>query len=55
MKKYERDAAYAILNRDRRKAAEALALHPLVESYSVAETLIEQYIELNKDYISGWN
>ena len=54
MKHYEREAAAAILTKDKKRAAEALALHPLVESYSIASKLIEEYIELNKDYSSGW-
>ncbi len=54
MKCYEREAAAAILTSDRNKAVEALALHPLIESYSIAEKLIESYITLNSDYSSGW-
>lgn len=54
MKNYERTAAQAILNKDKRLAIEAIALHPLVESFSVAEKLVEKYIEFNKDYCFGW-
>ena len=54
MKHYEREAAAAILTKDKKRATEALALHPLVESYSIACKLIDEYIELNKDYSSGW-
>ncbi|MBR3768096.1 MAG: 6-phospho-beta-glucosidase [Clostridia bacterium] len=54
MKLYERKSAASILAHDKSAAIEAMALHPLVESYSLAEQLIENYIELNKDYSFGW-
>lgn len=54
MKRYERDAAGAILRCDKSKAIDALALHPLVESYSLAEKLVDSYIELNKDFTGEW-
>ncbi len=54
MKMYEREAAAAILSKDKKRAVEALALHPLVESYSIASELMEKYIELNSDYSFGW-
>ncbi len=50
VKLYERNASKAILTGDRQLATEALALHPLIGSYSLAEKLIKQYIELNKNY-----
>lgn len=54
MKLYERNAAAAILARDRDLAISALMLHPLIESYSLAVTLVDSYIELNKDYSDNW-
>ena len=54
MKHYERTAAKAILNKDKSLAVEAIALHPLVESFTIAQKLVDQYLELNKDYCSGW-
>ena len=54
MKHYEREAAAAILTKDKKRAVEALALHPLVESYSVACELMDSYIELNRDFSPGW-
>lgn len=54
MKLYEREAASAILNCDKKRAIDAIALHPLVESYSLAEKLINSYIALNKDYTGIW-
>ncbi len=54
MKYYEREAASAILSCDKKRAIDAIALHPLVESYSLAKRLVEAYIELNKDYTGEW-
>ncbi len=54
VKLYEREAARAIIEKNRQKAVEALALHPLVESYSLAEKLVDSYIELNSVYSFGW-
>ncbi len=50
MKLYERTASKAILERNKKLAIEALTLHPLVESYSLGEKLIESYNELNKEF-----
>ena len=55
MKFYERKAAKSILTRDRYLAVDALSLHPLVESYSLAEKLVNAYISHNKDFSDGWN
>ena len=55
MKLYEREAASAILTCDKKRAIDAIALHPLVESYSLAKRLVEAYIELNKDYTGDWS
>lgn len=54
MKLYERNAARAILLKDRDMAVSALMLHPLVESYSLAVTLADSYIELNREFSDGW-
>lgn len=54
VKYYERLGARAILQRSRKLAVEALMLHPLVNSYSLAETLAEQYIALNEEYAGVW-
>lgn len=55
VKIYERLASEAIRLRSRQRAVEALTLHPLVNSYSIAKKLTDSYIELNKDYTGGWN
>ena len=54
VKYYERTAARGIVNRSRKDIIDALTLHPLVQSYSMAVELADQYIELNRDYIDGW-
>ncbi len=54
VKAYERLASKAIINRDRACAVDCLYLHPLVSSYSLAEELVDKYIELNKDFAGEW-
>lgn len=55
VKLYERTAAKAILTGNRVLAVEALALHPLVDSFTLAEKLIEEYTVLNTDYCQSDN
>ena len=54
VKAYERLASKAIINCDRESAIDCLYLHPLVASYSLAEKLVDSYIELNKDFTGEW-
>ena len=54
VKAYERLASKAIINCDRESAVDCLYLHPLVASYSLAEKLVDSYIELNKDFTGEW-
>lgn len=54
VKIYERLASKAIREKSVTAAVEALTLHPLVNSYSLAKELIKQYLELNKDYTKDW-
>lgn len=54
VKAYERLASKAIINCDRESAVDCLYLHPLVASYSLAKKLVDQYIELNKDFTGEW-
>ena len=46
--------ARGIVNRSKREIVESLAMHPLVNSYSLAKDIAAQYFELNRDYIDGW-
>lgn len=55
VKIYERLASKAIREKDRASAVQALTLHPLVNSYSLACELSDEYIEHNKEYSGTWN
>ena len=54
VKNYERLSSKAIREKSVAAAVEALTLHPLVNSYSLAKELTEKYIEHNKEYTDGW-
>ncbi len=54
VKIYERLASKAIREKSVQAAVEALALHPLVNSYSLAKELVKNYLILNKNYTEGW-
>lgn len=54
VKMYERLSSEAIRTKSKQKAIEALTMHPLVNSYSIATQLIDEYMELNKDYVKEW-
>lgn len=54
VKNYERLASKAIRERSKAAAVQALTLHPLVNSYSIACELVDEYIEHNKEYCDGW-
>lgn len=54
VKIYERLASKAIREKSVQSAVEALTMHPLVNSYSLAKKLINDYLELNKDYVKEW-
>lgn len=54
VKNYERLASEAIRTKSKEKAIEALTLHPLVNSYSIAKELTDKYIEYNKEYTGEW-
>lgn len=54
VKMYERLGSEAIRTKSKTKAVEALTLHPLVASYSLAKELIEEYTERNKEFSGEW-
>ena len=54
VKIYERLASEAIRTKSKVKAVEALTLHPLVASYSLACELVDAYLSHNKDYTGEW-
>ena len=55
VKRYERAAAEAILNRSRERAIDALMLHPLVISYSRARALVDDYLEAHAASLPDWS
>ena len=54
VKIYERLASKAIRTKSVQAAVEALTLHPLVNSYSLAKALIDEYMKLNENYVKDW-
>ena len=54
VKCYERLASRAIREKSIDTAIDCLMVHPLVNSYSFARDLVNTYVELNKEYTSGW-
>ena len=55
VKLYERLAVKAIRERSRATAIDALMVHPLVCSYSIARGIVDDYLEAYKEYIGeGW-
>lgn len=55
VKRYERLASQAILQRSRKLAAEALAAHPLIGSYPLAKKLVTDFVEAHRSLIGDWN
>ena len=55
MKLYERNAVRAILAKDRDLAVDALMVHPLINSYSLAKALVDEYLAAHKDFVGDWN
>ena len=54
VKIYERLSSEAIRTKSKTKAIEALTLHPLVASYSLATQLVDAFLEHNKEYTGDW-
>lgn len=54
VKIYERLASKAIREKSVQCAVEALTLHPLVNSYSLAKKLVSEYLKLNRNYTGDW-
>lgn len=55
VKAYERLASEALRTKSIAKAVDCLMVHPLVNSYSLAQQLVNEYLESNKDYTEGWH
>ena len=54
VKLYERLASKAIREKSISTAIDCLMAHPLVNSYSYARDLVMTYVEVNKEYTTGW-
>jgi 6-phospho-beta-glucosidase len=54
VKRYERLASQAILQRSRRLAAEALMAHPLIGSSPLAKSLVAEFIAAHQDLVGTW-
>lgn len=54
VKLYERLAAQAILQKSRSLAVQALAVHPLVGSYPLGETLVDAFINNHREWVGQW-
>lgn len=54
VKLYENLTVEAIFEKSIEKAIKALTVHPLVESYSLAKALVEDYLVVHKDYMKDW-
>lgn len=55
VKRYERLASQAILNRSRDLAYEALTAHPLIGSYPLAKKLVNAFLEAHRDLVGTWS
>lgn len=55
VKIYERLASEALRTKSISKAVDCLMVHPLVNSYSLAVQLVQEYLESNKEYTEEWS
>lgn len=55
IKRYERLAVQAILQRSKSLAVEALATHPLIGSYPLAVRLVDAYVEAHRASVGEWH
>lgn len=55
VKRYERLAAQAILQKDRTLAVEALTTHPLVGSYPLAKKLVAEFLTTHRELVGDWH
>ncbi len=54
VKLYENLTVEAIFEKSIQKAIKALTVHPLVNSYSIAKSIVFDYIEVHKEYFKDW-
>jgi 6-phospho-beta-glucosidase len=55
VKRYELLTVEAVTTRSRALAVEALLVHPLIGSYSLARGLVTAYLEEHRAYVGEWN
>jgi len=55
VKQYERLAVDAILAQDRETAVMALMAHPMVMSFSLARTLVDEYLAAHREFAGDWS
>lgn len=55
VKLYEKLSVQAALKKSRTLAVKALMVHPLVNSYSLAKSLVDDYLEAYKGILGKWN
>ncbi|MBW5397502.1 hypothetical protein [Brachyspira pilosicoli] len=54
VKLYENLTVEAIFEKSIQKAIKALTVHPLVNSYSIAKSIVFDYLEVHKEYFKDW-
>jgi 6-phospho-beta-glucosidase len=54
VKRFERLTAEAVKHRSRDLAVEALMVHPLVNSYSLAKQLVQDYVAAYPEFLGDW-
>jgi 6-phospho-beta-glucosidase len=55
VKLYERLGSQAILQKSRELAIEALTVHPLIGSYPLARTLVDEFLAAHRDLVGEWH
>ncbi|MGZ9586498.1 family 4 glycosyl hydrolase [Paenibacillus marinisediminis] len=55
VKLFERLTVEAITKRSRKLAVKALSVHPLIQSYSLAKELVDDYLEQYRDLLGEWS
>jgi 6-phospho-beta-glucosidase len=54
VKRYERLGSQAIFNPDQELTVESLFAHPVAGSYSLARTLVDEYLEVRQPSVGEW-
>ena len=54
IKMFERLTVEAIREKNKEKAIKALMIHPLINTYNIAEKITDEFLELYKEYIGEW-